>query len=266
MGIISQTPVTLGGKTILVDFMVIEDPLDFNMLLGSDYVYSMHVVVSTFFRVMYFNHGEEIVTINQLDFLDPYLDPTRDQVFPLLIPSVSIDTNLPQVRYVPSCPLRSISTKKQPLFSCLPSRDLVPVVDQVSHPIQIVEPSLHSPLYQPFESLNMCPISDDLLPSDEVFLESLIQSDLLLDVGLVVTKSNLDLPNKPELSSYVGLNESFDSSFEQQVSDPDEFDFSYEIFNSCDTEFVPTDSISLVYFYILLRLILFIINPRALAL
>ena len=57
----------------------------------------------------------------------------------------------------------------------------------------------------PFESLDMCPILDDLLPSDEVFLESLIQSDLLLDVGSVVTKSNLDFPSKPGLSSYVGL-------------------------------------------------------------
>ena len=34
LGILAQTPVTLGGKTIVVDFMVIEDPLDFNMLLG----------------------------------------------------------------------------------------------------------------------------------------------------------------------------------------------------------------------------------------
>ena len=58
LGIISQTPVTLGGKTVLVDFMVIEYPFDFNILLGSDYVYAMQAVVSTFFHVMYFNHGE----------------------------------------------------------------------------------------------------------------------------------------------------------------------------------------------------------------
>ena len=49
LGILAQTPVTFGGKTVLVDFMVIEDPLDFNMLLGRDYVYAMQVVVSTFF-------------------------------------------------------------------------------------------------------------------------------------------------------------------------------------------------------------------------
>ena len=106
----------------------------------------------------------------------------------------------------------SIATEKQPMFSCLPSRDLVPAVDRVSHPIQTVEHALHS--IDPFESLDMCPISDDLLPLDEVFLESLIQSDLLLDVGLVVTKSNPDFPSKHALSSYVGIFESLDFPFE----------------------------------------------------
>ena len=113
-----------------------------------------------------------------------------------------------------------------------------------------MEPALHS--VDPFESLDMCHVSDDLLPSDEVFLESLIQFDLLLDVGSVVTKYkpdlliNLDFPM--DQSSYVGVVESFDSSFEQQVSDLEEFDFSYEFFNSHDIAFVPADSISLVVF------------------
>ena len=59
--------------------------------------------------------------------------------------------------------------------------------------------------------------------------------------------SNLDMPM--DRSSYVDLVDSFDSSFEQQVSDPDEFDFSYDFFNSCDTEFVPVNSVSLVDFF-----------------
>ena len=58
LGILAQTPITLGGKTILVDFLVIEYPLDFNMLLGCDYVYAIQAVVSTLFFVIYFNHGE----------------------------------------------------------------------------------------------------------------------------------------------------------------------------------------------------------------
>ena len=112
LGILTQTLVTLGGKVVLVYFMVIEDTLDFNMLLGCDYVYAMQVGVSAFFHVMYFNHGKEIVSIDQLDFLDPSPDPTRDQVFPLLIPIVSIDTTPPQVSYVASCPLCSIYIEK----------------------------------------------------------------------------------------------------------------------------------------------------------
>ena len=90
-----------------------------------------------------------------------------------------------------------------------------------------MERSLHS--VSPFEILDMCPISDDLLPSDEVFLESLIQSNILLDVGLVVTKSNSDLLNKLDLSidrsPSIGLVESLNSPFDQQDNDPDEFGF-----------------------------------------
>ena len=98
----------------------------------------------------------------------------------------------------------------------------------------------------------MCIIQDGLLPFDEVFLQSLIQSDLLLDVGSVFTKSNTDFLSKPNLpmdwSSYVGLVGFLDSPFKQQVSDRDEFDFSFEFFNSCDTEFALADSISSVDF------------------
>ena len=78
LGVLSQTLVTLSGNIVLVNFMVIEDPLDFNMILGCDYVYAMQVVVSMLLHVMYFNHGEEMVTIDQLYFLDPSPDPIRD--------------------------------------------------------------------------------------------------------------------------------------------------------------------------------------------
>ena len=54
MGVLPQMPTTLGGKTILIDMVVVDFPLDFNMLLGCDYVYDMNVVVSSLFRVMYF--------------------------------------------------------------------------------------------------------------------------------------------------------------------------------------------------------------------
>ena len=70
LGILTQTPLTLGGKIFLVDFMVIEDILEFNKLLGIYCVNSMQVMVSTFLHVMYYNNKKENATIDQLDFLD----------------------------------------------------------------------------------------------------------------------------------------------------------------------------------------------------
>jgi hypothetical protein len=49
LGIFPQFPITLGGKTIFFDVMLVQDPLDFDLLLGRDYVYPIKSIVSTFF-------------------------------------------------------------------------------------------------------------------------------------------------------------------------------------------------------------------------
>jgi len=41
--------ITLGGNTIYIDVMVVQGPLDFNLLLGRDYVYVMGALVSLLF-------------------------------------------------------------------------------------------------------------------------------------------------------------------------------------------------------------------------
>ena len=45
LGILPQLPITLGGKTVYINVMVVQGPLDFNLLLGHDYVYAMKAVV-----------------------------------------------------------------------------------------------------------------------------------------------------------------------------------------------------------------------------
>jgi len=49
LGILHKLPITLGGKTIYIDVMVVQGPLDFNLLLGRDYVYIMGALVSSLF-------------------------------------------------------------------------------------------------------------------------------------------------------------------------------------------------------------------------
>jgi hypothetical protein len=71
LGTLPEFPITLGGKIVFIDVMVVRDPLDFALLLGRDYVYSMKAIVSTLFRMIYFPHDGRIVTINQLSFIGP---------------------------------------------------------------------------------------------------------------------------------------------------------------------------------------------------
>ena len=51
LGTLPYLPITLGGKIVYIDVMVVQGPLDFNLFFGRDYVYAMKVVVSTLFRV-----------------------------------------------------------------------------------------------------------------------------------------------------------------------------------------------------------------------
>jgi hypothetical protein len=71
LGTLPQFPVTLGGKIVFIDVMVVQDPLDFSLLIGRDYVYAMKAIVSTLFRVIYFPHDGRVVTVDQLSFIDP---------------------------------------------------------------------------------------------------------------------------------------------------------------------------------------------------
>lgn len=95
MGVLPQVPITLGGKTVLIDMMVVDSPLDFNMLLGRDYVYAMNAVVSSLFRVMCFPHNGNIVTIDQLASDNHHPNSTLLQNAPWFVPSVQVDSNPP---------------------------------------------------------------------------------------------------------------------------------------------------------------------------
>ena len=60
--------VQLGRKTIYVDVEVVNAPLDYNLLLGRSWFYSMNVVASLVFLCVQFPHQGKIVTIDQLDY------------------------------------------------------------------------------------------------------------------------------------------------------------------------------------------------------
>jgi hypothetical protein len=153
LGILPQFPVTLGGKTVFIDVMVVRDPLDFTLLLGQDYVYDMKAIVSTLFRVISFPHDGRIVTIDQLSFIGP------DWVTSLSGSYMQTVSAPPHVNYVALSPMTSTFD------------DLDPVVDMVISSIGLLEPDLLTP----FMTLDMCSFQSDSLPSDEDLLEAMTE-------------------------------------------------------------------------------------------
>jgi hypothetical protein len=75
--------VQLGGKTVTVDVKVVDAPLDYNLLLGRSWFYTMTVITSSMFRCVQFPHQGKIVTIDQPDFytLDARIPATNNIPF-----------------------------------------------------------------------------------------------------------------------------------------------------------------------------------------
>jgi hypothetical protein len=151
LGTLPQFPVTLGGKIVFIDIMVVQDPLDFALLLGRDYVYAMKAIVSTLFRVIYFPHDGRVVTIDQLSFIDPTWIASMNGLKMVSPP--------PQVNYVALSPMASTSD------------DLEPVVDMVISSIGLLEHDLFTPV----ATLHMCSFQSVFLLSSEDLLEAMTE-------------------------------------------------------------------------------------------
>ena len=70
-GIPPHVPIMLAKKTILIEIEVVNTQLDYNLLLGRSYMYTMRFVTSTVFRLMMFPHEGKIMTIYQMTYHDP---------------------------------------------------------------------------------------------------------------------------------------------------------------------------------------------------
>jgi hypothetical protein len=158
LGTLPQFPITLGGKTVFIDVMVVQDPLDFSLLLGRDYVYAMKAIVSTLFRVIYFPHDGRVVTDDQISFFDPaWITCLNGSCMQTVSPP-------PQANYVALLPMSSTYD------------DLDPVVDMVISLIGSLEPDLLTPV----TTLDMMSFQSMFLPSSEDLLEAMTKFCLLI--------------------------------------------------------------------------------------
>ena len=55
-GILQDLPIEVEGKVVNLDVEVVDAPLDYNLLLGRSWSYTMNIVVSSIFRLIMFPH------------------------------------------------------------------------------------------------------------------------------------------------------------------------------------------------------------------
>ena len=107
----------LGWKPFCIHVSVVKGPLDFNFILQRDSIYSMNIVVSTLFRVMYFPHNGSIITIDHLLFINSNSCINLKHLTFLSVPNVRVDSFPPKLNYVVSFSMLSIYIEKDPLLS-----------------------------------------------------------------------------------------------------------------------------------------------------
>jgi len=83
-GILPSLKVRLGGKTIAIEVEVVDAPLDYNLLLGRNWMYSMQAIASSLFHVVCFPHNEKIVTIDQTTFKNPSVTVSLGASIPIV--------------------------------------------------------------------------------------------------------------------------------------------------------------------------------------
>jgi hypothetical protein len=74
---------------------------------------------------MHFPHDGNILTLDQLPFVNPNHPLTSDHTTSLNVPYMQAVSPPPQDHYVVSCPMPSIAHEKEPLIVCSYSLDLV---------------------------------------------------------------------------------------------------------------------------------------------
>ena len=83
-GILPSFKIHLGGKTIAIEVEMVDAPLDYNILLGRNWMYSMQAVASSLFRVVCFPHNRRIVAIDQTTFKNPSITASSGDSIPIV--------------------------------------------------------------------------------------------------------------------------------------------------------------------------------------
>ena len=70
--------------TVAIEVEVVDVPLDYNFLLGQNWMYSMQAVSSSLFRVVWFPFNGKIIMIDQTSFCNPSVNASSGTSIPII--------------------------------------------------------------------------------------------------------------------------------------------------------------------------------------
>ena len=83
-GILPSLKVRLGRKTIAIEVKVVDVPIDYNLLLGRNWMYNMQAIASSLFRVVFFLFNGNIITIDQNSFHNSSVNASLGASIPII--------------------------------------------------------------------------------------------------------------------------------------------------------------------------------------
>ena len=83
-GILASLKDYLGGKTVAIEVEVVDAPLDYNLLLGRNWMYSMQSFASFLFHIVCFPFNGKIVMIDQTSFKNPSITASSGASIPVI--------------------------------------------------------------------------------------------------------------------------------------------------------------------------------------
>ena len=83
-GIVASLQFHLGENTVSIKVEVVDVPLDYNLLLGRNWMYSMQDVASSLFQVIWFLFNGKIVMIDQNSFHNLSVNASSGAFIPII--------------------------------------------------------------------------------------------------------------------------------------------------------------------------------------
>ena len=83
-GIVLALPIFVGGKIVNIEVGIVDASLDYNLLLGKNWMYEMDAIACSLFRIIFFPHEGRIVTVDQLDCSPVDPNASTDSTIPLV--------------------------------------------------------------------------------------------------------------------------------------------------------------------------------------